>query len=132
MLILVDANSGVPVYRQLVDQIRFQIASSQLSTGDELPSTRALSLRLGINPMTVSKAYSILEDEGVITRRPGLALIVSALTAKAHNVEKVERLRRALEPAVTAAVQLGITGERAASEFRKLVDDRSKALEKSE
>jgi DNA-binding transcriptional MocR family regulator len=61
MLIVVDPHSGVPVYRQLMDQIRFHIASGLLKPGDELPSTRALSTELGVNPMTVSKAYSFLE-----------------------------------------------------------------------
>jgi GntR family transcriptional regulator len=77
LLILVDPHSGVPVYRQIVDQVRFQIASGRIAPGDELPSTRALSKRLRVNPMTISKAYGILEDEGVIERRPGLPLVVA-------------------------------------------------------
>ena len=53
MRIRVDANSGVPVFRQLVDQFRLHIASGLLAPGEEIPSTRALSQELGLNPMTV-------------------------------------------------------------------------------
>ena len=74
MLIVVDPQSGVPVYRQLMDQIKFHIASGMLQPGDELPSTRLLSSDLGVNPMTISKAYGYLEKEQVVERRPGRPL----------------------------------------------------------
>ena len=71
MILVVDPHSGIPVYRQLVEQIRFHVASGLLKPGDEVPSTRALSARLGINPMTISKAFVLLEEDGVLERRPG-------------------------------------------------------------
>lgn len=64
MHLVIDPHHGVPAYRQLVDQIRLQVASGTLAPGAELPSTRALAQLLGINPMTVSKAYGLLETEG--------------------------------------------------------------------
>ena len=76
MIVVVDPSSGVPVFRQLMDQIRLQIASGLLGPGDELPPTRAMSADLGVNPMTVSKAYNLLEREGVLERRPGRPLVV--------------------------------------------------------
>ena len=69
MLITIDHHSGVPVYRQLMDQIKFHIASGLLKPGDQLPTTRVLSGELEINPMTISKAYSFLEMEGLVERR---------------------------------------------------------------
>ena len=108
MLIVVDPHSGVPVYRQVMDQIRFHISSGVLGPGDELPSTRILSQQLGVNPMTISKAYSFLEREGVIERRPGRPLIVSESDQRESMERKVEQLRETLAPAVTAARQLGI------------------------
>jgi len=77
LLVVVDPGSGVPVYRQVMDQVKFQIVGGKLQPGSELPSTRALSLELGVNPMTISKAYSFLEKEGVVERRPGKLLIVT-------------------------------------------------------
>ncbi len=123
MLIAVDANSGVPVFRQLMDQIRFHIASGLLGPGDELPSTRTLSEQLGVNPMTVSKAYSLLEQEKLIERRPGLPLVVRAQSRDTLDRERLDHLRAALGPALNAARQLGISPYKAASVFRALLDD---------
>ena len=53
-----DYHNGIPVFRQIIDQVKFHVVSGLLAPGDELPSTRALSGQLGLNPMTVSKAYS--------------------------------------------------------------------------
>ena len=132
MLIIVDPNNGVPVYRQLVDQVRFQIASGRLQPGDKLPSTRALSLRLGVNPMTISKAYAILEGEGLLDHRPGLPLVVATHAKGNRAGVKLGQLTIALQPAAIAAVQLGISGDKAAAMLRKLIEERTKTAEKSE
>jgi|WetSurMetagenome_2_1015567.scaffolds.fasta_scaffold822534_2 GntR family transcriptional regulator len=108
MLIVVDPHSGVPVYRQLMDQIKFHIASGLMLAGEELPSTRALSGELGVNPMTISKAYSYLEREGVIERRPGRPLVVRAVESDAAQQRKLDQLRESLTAAATMARQLGI------------------------
>ncbi len=108
MLIVVDPHSGVPVYRQLMDQIRFHISSGMLKPGDELPSTRVLSQQLGVNPMTISKAYSFLERDGEIERRPGRPLIVSEMGQQGSMERRTEQLRESLASSVTVARQLGI------------------------
>jgi GntR family transcriptional regulator len=115
MLIVVDPHSGVPVYRQLMDQIKFHIASGLLKPGDELPSTRALSSELGVNPMTISKAYSFLERENVIERRPGRPLVVKQLETEQVQHQKIDQLSKALEPIVTMVRQLGIDSDAAVS-----------------
>jgi GntR family transcriptional regulator len=121
MLIVVDPHSGVPVYRQLIDQVRFHISSGMLGPGDELPSTRAMSQQLGINPMTISKAYSFLEKDGVIERRPGLPLIVSEFGQRESMERKADQLRESLAPSVTAARQLGITQGEAVRIFNEML-----------
>jgi GntR family transcriptional regulator len=122
MLIVVDPQSGVPVYRQIMDQVKFHIASGLMNAGDELPSTRALSSELGINPMTISKAYSYLERDGVVERRPGRPLIVKALeTDQIHN-RKMNQLRESLVSTVTIAKQLGIENEEALRVFQELLE----------
>lgn len=108
MLIVVDPHSGVPVYRQLMDQVKFHIASGLLKPGDELPSTRALSTELGINPMTISKAYSYLEKEDVVERRPGKPVVVKAFGEEEIMNRKIERLRLSLSETVTMIRQLDI------------------------
>lgn len=121
MLIVVDPHSGLPVYRQLMDQVKFHVSSGLLKPGDELPSTRALSTELGVNPMTVSKAYSFLEKEGVIERRPGLPLVVAPLTGPALREQKLEQLRASLAPTVTVARQLDIDAAEAVRVFAEML-----------
>ena len=73
-----------PIYRQLVEQARRRVAGGQLVPGDTLPSVREVASALAVNPMTVSKAYAMLEAEGVLQRRRGLGMQVAA--APAHSV----------------------------------------------
>lgn len=119
---LLDRHSGEPVYRQIVDQVRFQVASGSLAVGDELPSTRAFGAQHGVNPMTVSKAYAELERLGVIERRPGLPSVVAARRPEdsAANVE--QELRRVLRPSVTVVRQLGVEPDEAVRVLRELLD----------
>jgi len=123
MLLLVDRHNGVPAYRQIMDQIRFQIASGVLKEGDELPSTRALSAELELNPMTVSKAYGYLEKEGVLERRPGLPLIVRENCGEESAERRLEQLRLALAPVVTAVRQLGVSRERTLELLGELLEE---------
>ena len=71
-------NSGVPIYRQIQDQIRYGIASGLLRAGEQLPTVRALAVELAVNPNTVIKAYSELEREGVLTTEQGSGTFVAA------------------------------------------------------
>ena len=121
MLIVVDPQSGVPVYRQLMDQIKFHIASGLLAPGDELPSTRSLSSELGVNPMTISKAYSFLEREEVVERRPGRPLVVRAHDGSTMQDRKQEQLRESLAATVTMIKQLGIEHDEAVEIFTKML-----------
>lgn len=123
MLIVVDPHSGVPVYRQLMDQIKFHVSSGLLAPGDELPSTRALSAELGINPMTISKAYSYLERDGVVERRPGRPLRVKDTDEDESQSRKIDQLRDALKSSVTVARQLGIDDDEALREFERMLRD---------
>ena len=132
MLIVVDTQSGVPVYRQLMDQVKFHIASGLLEPGDELPSTRALSQQLGVNPMTISKAYSYLEREQVVERRPGRPLVVKALDHDEIQDRKTDRLRESLSATVTMVQQLGIEKEEAVRVFRDLLDSADESESKEE
>lgn len=121
MLLVIDPHRGVPAYRQIVDQVRLLIASGQLLPGDELPSTRSLARQLGINPMTVSKAYGLLEADGLVQHRPGLPLAICALPAESLEAARLEQLRAALEPGVLAARQLGVSPAKALAAFRSLL-----------
>lgn len=128
MLIVVDPSSGVPVFRQVMDQVRFHIASGLLGPGDELPATRSLSTVLGVNPMTISKAYNLLERDGVLERRPGRPLVVKALDEEELDIEKLDQLRNSLSGAVRAARQLSVPTEDAVREYRALLESEDKEI----
>jgi GntR family transcriptional regulator len=72
-----DPRSGVPIYRQIQDLIRFGIASGLLDPGEQLPTVRALAVELQVTPATVIKAYSELEREGVLTTEQGTGTFVA-------------------------------------------------------
>src|ERR1700730_6384146 len=72
-----DPRSGVPIYRQIQDQIRYGIASGLLSPGEQLPTVRSLAVELSINPNTVIKAYTELERAGVLTTEQGSGTFVA-------------------------------------------------------
>ena len=123
MILVVDPHSGIPVYRQLVDQIRFHVASGLLKSGEEMPSTRALSAKLGVNPMTVSKAFVLLEEEGVLERRPGRSHVVPERQGGCVRATRLEQLEQALRPVVTKIRQLSLEPDTAVRVFRRLLED---------
>lgn len=123
MILVVDPHSGIPVYRQLVEQIRFNVASGVLKPGDEISSTRALSASLGVNPMTISKAFVLLEQDKVLERRPGRPHVVSKSQSKKERSSKHEQLEQALRPVVTKVRQMDLATDTALQIFRKLLDD---------
>ncbi len=105
-----------------MDQIRLQIASGVLKPDDEMPSTRALSVTLALNPMTISKAYGLLEHDGVLERRRGQTLVVRALHADDVEIQKLDQLRQSLAGAAVVARQLGISPAQAVRVFRDVLD----------
>jgi GntR family transcriptional regulator len=90
-LFSLNTASGIPIYRQLIDQIKQAIRMNLLQAGEQLPSVRTFASSLQVNPMTISKAFAQLEIEGVLIRKRGIGMLVaqvkksSAITA---NIEK--------------------------------------------
>ena len=121
-LFSVNTGSGEPIYRQLMGQVRRLVAGGQLAAGDELPSVREVAEQLAVNPMTVSKAYGLLETAGVLERRRGLAMVV----AESHNkrrplAERLEILRPTLQRAAHETAQLEIDPDVALEQFGKML-----------
>lgn len=121
-LLVINPHNGVPAYRQLMDQIRLQIATGVLAPGAEMASTRSLSAELKLNPMTISKAYTLLEHEGVLERRRGQTLVVSRRAAGDAGADKLDHLRKPLQEAAALAHQLGIARPRAVALFRQILE----------
>jgi len=87
---LIDAKSGVPFYRQIIEQVKFGIARGELEAGDRLPTVRQLAVTLSINPNTVIRAYRELEIEGVLDTQQGSGTYVST---KRPQIDALERQR---------------------------------------
>lgn len=100
---------ATPIYRQVVEQVQRLVAGGQLVPGDELPSVRAVAERHAINPMTVSKAYSLLEAEGLLERRRGVGMVVAATVQPTRaGQDRLALLEPALLAVARQAHQLGI------------------------
>jgi DNA-binding transcriptional regulator YhcF (GntR family) len=78
----IDAGSGVPVYRQLVEQVRREVMLGRVHPGDQLPTLKEVVEALAINPNTVVKAYSELEHEGLVVRRQGVGTFIASTPAR--------------------------------------------------
>jgi len=109
MLLQIDHHSGQPIYRQVIEQIRRQIMAGQLAEGRQLVSVRDLAAQLNVNPMTISKAYSLLEMEGLLERRRGVGLFVARIRKDQKSRTKTQLLEQILNRAVATAVQLDIS-----------------------
>ena len=114
-----NPSSGVPIYRQIVQQARFAIASGRVEPGDRLPSVRTIATQLGINPMTVSKAYSMLEQAGVVVRHPGIGMVVSDNGAE----DPVEAVAADAQSLVRTAKQLGVARTKLVARINKLWEE---------
>jgi GntR family transcriptional regulator len=106
-----DTSSRVPIYRQLVEQIRQGVARGRLKAGSRLPSVRVLSRELVVNPNTIARAYTELEREGVLNTRPGLGVFVAEPQPDLSAAARRERLAEALDRFLTEAVHLGFSAE---------------------
>lgn len=119
MIFEIDAHGGVPIYRQIMDQVRRQIVTGQMAEGEPLEQVRSLAARLKVNPMTVSKAYGYLEREGIVARRRGLGLFVAPVEKDARIRKKKEMLEGEIKRAAASAVHMGFSEEEASDLFQK-------------
>lgn len=111
MFVRVDYKSGKPVYLQVVDQIRYAIASGDMRPGSALPSIRPLAEELRVNRNTIAKAYSELENQGVIETLPGKGCFVRENKSPFTLEAKQELLVREIDGAVVLAHQLQVDGD---------------------
>ncbi|KKO45917.1 GntR family transcriptional regulator [Arsukibacterium ikkense] len=103
----INPNSGEPIYRQLTEQIKRMVAGGQLKAGDALPSVRELASQYAVNPMTISKAYSLLEAEGVLERQRGKPMMIAAQASTGQSEQtRLKQLLPQLEQLAMASQQL--------------------------
>jgi GntR family transcriptional regulator len=109
MEILIDIKSGVPFYRQIIEQIKFAIARGELEPGDRLPTVRQLAVELSINPNTVIRAYRELEIEGVLDTHQGSGTFVGHEKPEVDRLEKQRMLDQILTDLLARASSYGLS-----------------------
>jgi len=128
MLIRLDPTNRVPVYQQLINQVKRHIATGTLKPGDRLPAVRELAMLVLVNPNTIQKAYSDLADAGLIHSRKGQGVFVSELRSTLSKDERTRRSVEATDQYVTDMLMLGLGLE----EVRELVAARARRFERED
>lgn len=119
----INPSASVPIYRQIIDQVRRMVAGGLLNPGDELPSVRNVATQHAVNPMTVSKAYSLLEAEGLATRQRGIGMVIAQRKATQKSLnDRLELLRPSLAAAAQHARQLEIPVRDALALFKSEIE----------
>ncbi|MCA9066848.1 MAG: GntR family transcriptional regulator [Planctomycetaceae bacterium] len=126
LLFQIHPSSGVPIYRQLMDQVRTLVATGRLPADSMLPSVRQVADELQVNHMTVSKAWSLLEREGVIERVRGQGMKILPPGASGGNVrERLSQLNPHLQQLAAHAYQLRLTPEQVLTALKPLLQEPS-------
>ena len=105
----IDYKSGVPFYRQIIDQILHAIAMGTFKTGDKLPTVRQLAVDLSINPNTVAKAYHELEIRGILVTQMGSGTFVADKKIEISETERQQMLDRICQDFVSRASAYGFS-----------------------
>jgi GntR family transcriptional regulator len=104
-----DLHSGVPVYRQIIDQVMGRMAAGALEPGDQLPTVRQVAVDLAINPNTVQRAYREMEIRGVLETQQGTGTFISQQKVKQSEVERRRQLSQLVSDFVARAGAAGFT-----------------------
>ena len=108
MDIHISPHDGVPIYLQIVNQVKYLVASGRLAPGEELPAIRVLAERLVVNPNTVARAYRELEIAGVVEKRRTAGTYVSAAGSPLARRERLKILTERIDALLAEARQLGV------------------------
>jgi GntR family transcriptional regulator len=122
--LLIRPSAPEPIYRQIMDQLHRLIASNRLPAGELLPSVREVAGYHAINPMTVSRAYGLLELEGLLERRRGKGMAVAANRRRAQTDDRrLEHLEPALRNVARQARELGLQNRAVVERLKELLEN---------
>ena len=122
MQIKIDNASDRPVYQQIIDQVKRDIAIGRLGKDERLPTVRQLARQLAINPNTIAKAYQQMEREGIITTRPGSGAFVANLNSDLSSSVKKRIISEDLERATVDAFHMQIDGQTLLKWFNEAIE----------
>jgi len=121
-----DDRSGVPVYRQIIDQVMGGIAAGSLAAGHQLPTVRQVAVDLSINPNTVMRAYRELEIRGVLETQQGTGTFISQQKVRRDDVERQRQLNQLVTDFISRAGAAGFTLEELLEQIHERQDDSEK------
>jgi GntR family transcriptional regulator len=127
----VHPSSGVPIYRQLMDQVQAMMAGGNLRPGDTLPSVRQMAADLSVNMMTVSKAYAKLEAAGVLERSRGKGMVVAVPNTAGTVASRQAQLKTLSDQAVIRGLQLGLKPQQILDVFKASLAEHQSASKES-
>ena len=104
----IDNASGRAVYQQIIDQVKRDIALGRLTKDEKLPTVRQLAVQLAINPNTIAKAYRRLEQEGIITTKPGAGAFVANLDSNLSKAVRKKLICEDIEHLIVDAIHMQI------------------------
>ena len=116
---MLDPKSGTPFYRQIIDQIKFGIASGNLKVGEQLPTVRALAVELKVNLNTVTKAYNELEIQSILETQQGTGTFISKIEIKIPAKDKVKKLQSICKEFTSIAFSYGFSTDDIINELQK-------------
>jgi len=126
MFFHIDPHNGLPIYDQIVRQIKFAVAGGVLKSSEMIPSVRELARELAINPNTIARAYRQLQDDGVLNGVRGTGLEVASGAAARCRDERIKLIRARLRQVLTEAKQSHLES----AQVRELVEKEMKVVEK--
>jgi len=119
-MFILNPHSSVPIYQQLIEQVRRMVASGQLAPGTELPSVRDMAQLHTVHPMTISKAYSLLEAEGLLERHRGKPMRVAQPRREQLSVAaRLKQLDPQLDALVLSAKQLELSTDDVIAQLKR-------------
>ena len=121
-----DLHSGVPVYRQIIDQILGGIASGKLAVGDQIPTVRQVAVDLAINPNTVVRAYREMEIRGVLETQQGTGTFIARKKVEQTDVERSRQLTQLVTEFVARAGSAGFSVEELMEQLNDLLAETNK------
>jgi len=117
---ILDPKTGIPFYRQIIDQIKYGIASGNLKAGEQLPTVRALAVELKVNLNTITKAYKELEIQNILETQQGSGTFISKTNISIPAKEKSKKLESICNEFLTIAFSYGFSTEDIIKELQKL------------
>jgi GntR family transcriptional regulator len=115
-----DPKSGIPFYRQIIDQIRYGIVAGNLSVGEQLPTVRALAVELKVNLNTVSKAYKELEIQKILETHQGTGTFIAPVSVKISPDERAAKLTSICAEFYTIAASYGFSAQEMKAELERM------------